>query len=296
MLRMLRVRILLGVAAVLAALAFAGHGLHTTEGLVSVAKYEPVLSSAQFRAPIANLEAQLFAPAPLSLEQRVRLAASVDEMREALLAGSDSHMARFSARELGTLAAMCRGPGSLGGAELARVRQNWMRIRSNLFDDASWFRFSEADPIAPAEEPRIELSERDRWVVSRLRPVLDRIDRQIERGVEDTGRLGEPHPDGTVDDGVRESWQSWAVDWDDDVARLRESLPEAPDSTVSLRVRFAWDSAQRALGELGAVTGSAAGGGRPPYAIECTRHFQNARRSLDSGRDWIAKAEDGRSI
>ena len=165
MLRMLRVRILLGVAAVLAALAFAGHGLHTTEGLVSVAKYEPVLSSAQFRAPITNLEAQLFAPAPLSLEQRVRLAASVDEMREALLAGSDSHMARFSARELGTLAAMCRGPGSLGGAELARVRQNWMRIRSNLFDDASWFRFSEADPIAPAEEPRIELSERDRWVV-----------------------------------------------------------------------------------------------------------------------------------
>src|SRR5215510_1703703 len=116
MLQYIRIRHLLVVVAVLFAMGMAYQAMHTTQGVMSVAKHEGVLASDRFRAPIAKLEAQLFAPSPLSMEQRVQLAAAFDEMRKTLVDSSDTHMAKYSARELGTLAAMSRGLGDLGGA------------------------------------------------------------------------------------------------------------------------------------------------------------------------------------
>jgi hypothetical protein len=296
MLKLLRVRNLLLVAAVLSAMGMAYQAMHTTQGVMSVAKEEGTLASAEYRAPIANLEAQLFASGPLTMEQRIQLAAAFDEMRRALESGHDSHMTKYSARELGTLASMSRGLGDLGGADLDRVRQNWMRIRSNTFDDASWFRFSEADPVAPAAEPIVALSPADRATVARLKSTLDRMQSQIERGEREAGRLGEPRPDGSVGDVVREAWRSWAAGWAAELSSLRSSLPPAPDAEAALRVRFAWDNVERALDELAKVPGSAPRGGRPPYKFEWTRNFQNARRDVDSARSWIAKAEHGREV
>lgn len=296
MLQFIRVRYLAVAFVVLFAMGMAYQAMHTTQGVMSVARQEGTLSSAQYRAPIANLEAQLFEPAPLSMEQRIRLAAAVDDMRKALLAGGDSHMAKYSARELGTLAQMCRGLGDLEGADLDRVRQNWMRIRSNTFDDASWFRFSEGDPVAPAVEPRVLLSEADRANVERLKGTLDRIQQRIEWGEQEADRLGEPSPEGAVDDGVRDAWKDWAVGWEEHLTSLRSELSPAPEADASMRVRFAWDSANRALEELTAAPAGVASGGRPPYKVEWTRRFQNARRDLDSARSWIQKAEDGREV
>jgi hypothetical protein len=295
MLRLVRVRNLLLLAIVLFAMGMAYQAMHTTEGVMSIAQSERPLSSAQFRAPIVNVEAQLFAPGPLTMEERIRLAAAFDEMRDSLAAGSGSHMAKFSARELGTLAAMSRGLGELGGADLDRVRRNWMRIRSNTFDDASWFRFSEADPVAPAVEPRAVLSGDDRATLERLESALTEIQDRMDRAESEADRLGEPRPDGSLETGVGEAWRSWTVGWDDEVSRLRSSLPQAPDSSASMRVRFAWDSAERALDELSAIPGSVSSGGRPPYKFEWTRHVQNARRELDSAKSWITQAEDGRA-
>ena len=294
MLQFLRVRYLLAAGAILFAMSAAYHAMHTTEGVVSVANSEGVLSSDRFRAPIANLEAQLFEPGPLTMEQRIRLAATIDAMGDSLRAGSSSHMAKFSARELRTLAAMCRGLGDLGGDDLERVRNNWMRIRSNNFDDASWFRFSESDPVAPAVEPTVPLSASDQALVERINYTLGRIEERIESGQREAERLGEPAPDGTVEPGVGEAWRDWAGGWEESLSRDHTTLPEAPDASVALRVRFGWDSAKRALEELSAVPGPASSGGRPPYQIEAQRHFQNARRELESARSWIAQAESGR--
>jgi hypothetical protein len=293
---LLRFRILIAIAAIALALGAAYNAMHTTEGVVGVANGESPLSADQFRAPIANLEAHLFAPAPLTMEQRIVLATDFDEMRKALEAGSDGHLARFSAREIGTLAALSRGLGKLDGANLARVRQNWMRVRANTFDDASWFRFSEKDPVATPEEVRVPLAESDRAFMEKVRQALDRIDYTIERGEREVDRLGEPQPSGTVDDGVASAWRDWVVDWRAQMDRLRDDLPESPGPDVAMRVRFAWDSANRAIAELSAVPGGASSGGRPPYRVEWTRHFQNARRDVTSARDWIAKAEQGRSV
>ena len=82
------------------------------------------------------------------MEERIALAESFDEVGKVLGANKGMHLAQYSAREVRTLAGMSRGLGDLGGADLDRVRQNWMRVRANTFDDAAWFRFSESDPAA----------------------------------------------------------------------------------------------------------------------------------------------------
>ena len=296
MLQWIRVRHLLVAFAVVFAMSAAYRAMHTTQGVMSVRQGEATLASAEYRAPIVAVEALLFAPGPLTMEQRIRLAAAIDGMREALASGDDQHMSRYSARELGTLAAMVRGLGDLGGDDLDRVRQQWMRIRANTFDDASWYRFSESDPVAPAQEPRLVLSDRDRALVDGLRFALDQIDAEIADGERDVERLGEPQPSGAVDEQVRVAWRDWVPAWEEHLARLRRATPDVSDPATSQRVRFAGESALRAIDELAAVPGYAATGGRPPYAVERTRHFQNARRAVASARDWLAKALDGRSI
>jgi hypothetical protein len=293
MFKLLRVRILLFVAAILFAIGAAYQSMHTSEGIVGGVTNH-VLASAEYRAPIANLEARLFAPGPLTMEERIRLAAAFDDVRKALEAGSGTHMARYSARELRTLAALCRGLGELGGADLDRVRQNWMRVRSNTFDDASWYRFSEADPVATPEEARVPLSASDLATVEKLRAVLDRIDYTIERGEREADRLGEPEPSGTTDPAVASAWHDWSTDWGAEMERIRDLLPPEPEASASFGVRYGRDGAARAIQELSAAPGSVRSGGRAPYRDEWTRHFQNARRDASAARDWIAKAEQGR--
>ncbi|MCC6350050.1 MAG: hypothetical protein IT347_10730 [Candidatus Eisenbacteria bacterium] len=152
MLRFLRFRVLLAVALILFAMAAVHQAMHTTQGVKGALEDGP-LASADFRAPIVDVETLLFSPAPLSMEDRTRLAGAIDAMRRELEARGGTNLAKYSARELGTLAGMSRGLGRLEGDPLDRVRQNWMRIRSNTFDDAWWYRFSESDPPVPREEP-----------------------------------------------------------------------------------------------------------------------------------------------
>ena len=291
--KLLRVRNLLALAVILFAMGTAYNAMHTTQGVMGVAVGESQLAAEQFRAPIAKLEERLFAAGPLSMEQRIALAVAFDDMRKALDAGTSAHLAKYSARELKTLAGMSRGLGNLGGADLDRVRQNWMRVRANMFDDASWFRFSESDPVAPAVEPRVPLSDADRATLARLKTTLEGIEFAIGRGEREADRLGEPQPSGTVDDWVASGWRDWVVNWRDEMARLRGSLPATPGDDASQRVRFAWDSVGRAIDELSAVPDDVASGGRPPYRVEWTRHFQNARRDVRSAKNWIEKAEQG---
>jgi hypothetical protein len=293
--KLLRLRILIAAGAILFAMASAYHAMHTTEGVVGGVN-DPQLASAEFRAPIANLEARLFAAGPLTMEDRIVLARAFDDMGKALEAGSGTHMARYSARETHTLAAMSRGLGTLGGSDLDRLRNNWMRVRANTFDDAAWFRFSEKDPVAPPEEVRVPLSAGDRQTVEELRTVLDRIDDAIERGQREAGDLGEPEPSGTTEDWVARKWRDWSTDWSAEMERLRGRMPEPPGPGASLQARFAWDEAGRAIRELSAVPGQVPGGGRAPYRVEWTRRFENARRNARSARSSIERAEQGRAF
>jgi len=295
MFRLLRFRILLAAGAILLAMGAAYSAMHSTQGLVGGVN-DPPLASTDYRRPIANVEARLFAHGPLTMEERIVLAQALDDFRKELDARGGTHLAKYSAREVGTLVGMSRGLGKLGGADLARVRQNWMRVRANTFDDASWFRFSEADPVAAPEETRVPLSAADRATVEELKAALDRIDRAIERGEHEVERLGEPEPSGSAASYVRDGWQNWSGGWREEIDRIRRWLPPAPESSGPSGVRYGWDVTRRALDELFAVPGVSADGGRPPYRVEWTRRFQNARRNVKSARDWIGRAELGRGI
>ena len=294
MLRLIRVRHLLIVGAVLVAMGSAYHAMHTTQGVVGAVQGGSTLSSAEYRAPIANLEAHLFAAGPLTMEERIVLARDFDVVRKALDVKDAPHLVKYSAREVGKLAGMSRGLGELGGADLDRVRQNWMRVRANTFDDAAWFRFSEADPVAPPEEARVLLSAADRATLEALRTTLDKIEYAIGRGEREVDRLGEPEPSGSADESVLGPWRDWSTDWGAEMERVRGSLPAAPEASASSGIRYGWDTTVRALEELSQVPGRVAEGRRPPYRVESTRHFQNARRNVSSARSWMEKAEDGR--
>ena len=296
MLKLIRIRHLLVVVAVLMAMGTAYNAMHTTQGVVGAVKGDSQLASAEYRAPIANLEARLFAAGPLTMEERIVLAQAFDDFGKALAARGGTHMATYSARELRTLAGLSRGLGELGGADLDRVRQNWMRVRANTFDDAAWFRFSEADPAAPPEEARVPLSAADRATVEALRTVLDKIDYAMERGERETDRLGEPEPSGTTSESLRGAWRDWSTDWRAEIERMRGWLPSAPEPGAPFGVRFGWDATRSALDELSAVPGGMRDGRRPPYRVEWTRRFQNARRNVSSARSWIEKAEQGRGV
>jgi hypothetical protein len=290
---LIRFRIRIAIAVILFAMASAYQAMHTTEGIMG-GMNDPTLPSTEFRSPIANLEARLFATGPFTKEWRIDLARAFDEMGKALDARASTHLARYSAREVRTLAGMSRRLHDPPGSDLERVRTNWMRVRSNTFDDASWFRFSEADPVATPEEIRVPLAPADRATVDELRAALDRIDDAIERGADQADRLGEPEPSGTTEPGVANAWHDWTGDWIAKIERIRERLPREPESSAPFGVRYGRDAVGRALDELSAVPGAAVGGGRPPYRVEWTRHFENARRNARSARDWIEKAEQGR--
>ena len=291
MFKLLRFRILLAVAVILTLMTWAYNAMHTTQGIMGGVN-EPVLASAEFRAPIAKLEERLFGASPLSMEERVVLAREFDGVRKALDARG-THMARYSARELRTLAAMSRGLGELGGSDLERVRTNWMRVRANTFDDAAWFRFSEGDPVATPEETRVPLSAADRATAEALRAVLDKIDYAIERGERECDRLGEPEPSGSTDEYVTSAWRDWSASWHDELERIRTWLPAEPEVAAAMGVRFARSQVVRTLKELSAVPGSVTSGGRAPYRVEWTRRFQNARRNVKSARDVIERVESG---
>lgn len=293
MFHLLRFRILLAVAVILVAMGAVHHAMHMTQGLQGGLHDSP-LASADFRAPIATLEARLFSPGPLTMEERIELAREFDAMRKALDAKGGTHLAKFSARELGTLAGLSRGLGELGGADLDRIRSNWMRVRSNTFDDASWYRFSEADPVAPAEDAGVVLGDADRATIAGLVTAFERIEQAIERGERDAERLGEPRTGAEMSEqqALEDSWNAWDESWRGELESIRGWLPAAPADEAPATVRFAHSGAARALDELGGVRGA----GRAPYRQEWTRRFQNARKQVRDARFWIERAERGLGV
>lgn len=70
----------------------------------------------------------------------------------------------------------------------SQLRQQWLRMRGSLFDDAAWFRHSSADPIEPAiagPPPPVRAPTRERRGADRIGPdpvVAQRPGRSREAG------------------------------------------------------------------------------------------------------------------
>jgi hypothetical protein len=297
--RLLTFRNLLAAAAVLFAMGAAYSAMHTTQGLQG-ALNDTTLVAADYRGAIVDVEAILFSPAPLSMEDRILLSKAFQGMHRELERRGGTHLAHYGAREVMTLAGMSQGLGPLAGADLDRVRSNWMRVRSNTFGDESWYRFSEADPVAPREAAKIELSAADREALAGLRASLDRIEAAMQRGERDVDGLGEPDSEPSWADARGEAfaaaWKDWADGWRSDMESLRGDLPPAPAPESAAGVRFAHGAAVNAIEELAAIPSDGRGRWQTPLRHDWERRFQNAAKKVRDARFWIDRAERGLGV
>ena len=101
------------------------------------------LSAETYRAKIMEIDRLVFEAQPFTSERRERLAQSLDELSRSVKSASDSRFLLIESLEIRRLAEAAR---TLPSSPPPRaLTDNWMRIRSNLFEDQAWFARSAAD-------------------------------------------------------------------------------------------------------------------------------------------------------
>jgi len=110
------------------------------------------LSAEQFQPEIMEIDRLVFGAGPLADARRNDLARRLESLAARVKASGESRFLLIESLELKRLAS---GSRSLPDAPAARtsLQNNWMRIRSNLFDDRAWFARSASDLTAPPPSP-----------------------------------------------------------------------------------------------------------------------------------------------
>ena len=108
------------------------------------------LSPDAYRAQIVAVDAVLFEDGPLSEGDRTAVADHLVSMGRLAAVDTSNTIAVTLGQNMRTLSSMARhtkvGTPLLG----SQLRQQWLRIRGSLFDDAWWFRRSSTDSVQPA--------------------------------------------------------------------------------------------------------------------------------------------------
>ncbi len=114
---------------------------------------EPVTLSAEaYRPEITEIDRLVFTEGPFDKTRRASLAGKLEELARRMKASSDSRYIAIEVLEVRRLAEVAkRAPGKPPPSMLS---DQWMRIRSNVFDDRAWFarRAADLEP-APAGGP-----------------------------------------------------------------------------------------------------------------------------------------------
>jgi hypothetical protein len=106
-----------------------------------------------YRAQIVAIDAVVFEDGPLGEPGRAEVSKILLELSEKIGSVPDNNIAKMHARELRTLGWRVKDASATNPAAAAALRQQWLRIRASVFDDAWWFRRSSADPIERAVAP-----------------------------------------------------------------------------------------------------------------------------------------------
>ncbi len=138
----------------------------------SAAAPTPVtLSAEEYREAITNVDRLVFGTGAADDARRRALAKELDAMAVRVKATSNSRFLLLESLELRRLAAAAkRLPVDALPASFAN---EWMRIRSNLFDDRSWFARSAADLEAPETTTAAGVAPDAAAAVTRLMAELD---------------------------------------------------------------------------------------------------------------------------
>lgn len=134
--------ILRGAASAIALSAF----LSGCKGDADFSDFAPkpvILSGEEYREEITGIDRLVFEERPFQEARRDALAKKLDELAARVKAASDSSFLALESLEIRRLASGTRNLPL--DAPRANLRNEWMRLRSNLFDDRSWFARSAAD-------------------------------------------------------------------------------------------------------------------------------------------------------
>jgi hypothetical protein len=82
-----------------------------------------------------------FKTGPIDANGQDDLKASINELADRIDSGHPSPLVTVLSRNLRQL-------GQVSPRDMARLQQEWIRIRDGLFNDASWYRRSSSDPVA----------------------------------------------------------------------------------------------------------------------------------------------------
>jgi len=110
------------------------------------------LSAETYRGEIMKIDRLVFEARPFTSERRERLAQSLEELSRRVRSASDSRFLKIESLEIRRLAEAARTLPSVPPPP--PLMDNWMRIRSNLFEDQAWFARSAAD-LPGGETPAV---------------------------------------------------------------------------------------------------------------------------------------------
>src|SRR5262245_25384694 len=101
------------------------------------------LNADEYRSEIADIDRLVFMDEPFDDAQRQALAGRLDELAKRMKVSSDSKFIAIEILEVRRLAEIAKRVPAKPPPQM--LSDQWMRIRSNVFDDRSWFARSAAD-------------------------------------------------------------------------------------------------------------------------------------------------------
>lgn len=130
-----------GVVCVLSLFLLAG-----CKGYVDLGAYlpmPPILNADEYRPEITAIDRLVFEQSQFTETRRAALAAKIDQLAARIRKSSTSRFIAVEAFELKALAARYRSAAP--DTFTVALSNEWMRIRSNLFEECAWFARSAAD-------------------------------------------------------------------------------------------------------------------------------------------------------
>ncbi|MBP7149883.1 MAG: hypothetical protein KBD01_20340 [Acidobacteria bacterium] len=201
---------------------------------------------AKYERQIRPIEELVFTDGPPGTEGRDALATRLDGLAELLAAREQRPPAPIFARELRVLAELARRVPPDAPIENGPLREQWLRIRGSLFDDAAWFAYGPRDlgPRPVADNPLLVPGD----VVAALRSALDQADDAARRMPDELAELVGPDPAG--EPASAETWSAWTEEWRLRLDDIESQLPPTPGPFANPFLRSALADARGGLGLL----------------------------------------------
>ncbi len=174
-------------------------------------------------------------------------------------------------------------------ANLVDIRNRWETVRSEVFEDASWFRRSTPaltmaqTPPAPSADPT---------VVRQLRDYAIHLEGLIQTGKGQALAIPEAGVDAALNSpesrAAEQQWRTWTQNWMAQIESTVRRGPRSIGSNADMNVVMAHQELSRAVMELQMVPQTAATTTTIPFKYERERHFDAAAHSLQTAKSYLA--------